>query len=323
MNDPLVSVLTPVYNGEAFLAECIESVLAQTYQNWEYVIVNNCSTDRTLEIAQAYAARDRRIRVSCNTTFVNADENHNNAFRLISPDSRYTKVVSADDWLHADCVATMVRAAMARPTVGLVGCYQRSGAEVLWNALPRDIDFLSGRDAARMLLLHGLRIFGNPTSCLYRSDLVRRRPSFFPHTRPHADTSVCYECMKESDFGFVHEILCEERVHAGQQTSKLAGLFAGDLAYIEDLLNYGPAFLEPEEFDARRRTLLDDYYSRLGRSLFRRKGPRFWTYQKTRLQEIGCSLDWKRAVTAATAEAWRELKSPMAALNKVTRGHHS
>jgi glycosyltransferase involved in cell wall biosynthesis len=41
MDQPLVSILTPVYNGEAFLVECIESVLSQTYRNWEYVIVNN------------------------------------------------------------------------------------------------------------------------------------------------------------------------------------------------------------------------------------------------------------------------------------------
>lgn len=54
---PLVSILTPVYNGEEYLAECIESVLGQTYQNWEYCIVNNCSTDRTLEIANGYAKR--------------------------------------------------------------------------------------------------------------------------------------------------------------------------------------------------------------------------------------------------------------------------
>src|SRR5256885_7775223 len=42
---PRVSVITPVYNGEEFLSECIESVLAQSYQNWDYTIVNNCSTD--------------------------------------------------------------------------------------------------------------------------------------------------------------------------------------------------------------------------------------------------------------------------------------
>ena len=55
--EPLVSVATPVYNGERHLAECIESVLAQTYQNWEYIIVNNCSTDRTREIAESYGRR--------------------------------------------------------------------------------------------------------------------------------------------------------------------------------------------------------------------------------------------------------------------------
>ena len=64
---PLVTVLTPVFNGEKFLAECIESVLAQTYQNWEYVIVNNCSTDKTLEIAARYVKNHRRIRIHNNS----------------------------------------------------------------------------------------------------------------------------------------------------------------------------------------------------------------------------------------------------------------
>ena len=54
--EPLVSVVTPVYNGEASLAKCIDSVLAQTYRNFEYLIVNNCSTDRSLEIALLMAS---------------------------------------------------------------------------------------------------------------------------------------------------------------------------------------------------------------------------------------------------------------------------
>ena len=49
--EPKVMVLTPVYNGAAYLRECIESVLAQDYQNWEYLIVDNCSTDGCPEIA--------------------------------------------------------------------------------------------------------------------------------------------------------------------------------------------------------------------------------------------------------------------------------
>src|SRR5689334_20495375 len=101
--NPLVSIVTPVYNGEAYLRECIESVLSQTYSNWDYTIVNNCSTDRTLEIAEEYAARDSRIRICSGDTFVRVVENHNRAFRQISPKSAYCKVLAADDWLFPEC----------------------------------------------------------------------------------------------------------------------------------------------------------------------------------------------------------------------------
>src|SRR5258708_3929396 len=55
---PRVSIVTAVYSGAEYLTECIESVLAQTYQNWDYTIIDNCSTDNSLEIAEQYLARD-------------------------------------------------------------------------------------------------------------------------------------------------------------------------------------------------------------------------------------------------------------------------
>ncbi len=121
--NPLVSVLTPVYNGEKYLAECVESVLAQTYQNWEYVILNNSSKDRTLEIAQDYASRDRRIHVHSNAAVVPMIENHNISFRQMAPESEYCKIVHADDWLFPQCLAEMVRVAEANRSVGVVGAY--------------------------------------------------------------------------------------------------------------------------------------------------------------------------------------------------------
>ncbi len=60
-SQPLVSIVVPVYNEAEFLAECMDSIIAQTYQNWECTIVNNCSTDDSAEIARQYAAADRRI----------------------------------------------------------------------------------------------------------------------------------------------------------------------------------------------------------------------------------------------------------------------
>src|SRR4051794_22441125 len=107
-NQPLVSILTPVYNGEKYLEECIESVLSQSFQNWEYIIVNNNSTDRTLEIAEEYQRRDSRIRVHSNDTLLPIIANHNRAFGLISAESKYCKVVSADDWLFPECIERMV-----------------------------------------------------------------------------------------------------------------------------------------------------------------------------------------------------------------------
>lgn len=63
MHKPLVSVITPTYNTEAFISETIDSVRAQTYTNWEMVIVDDASSDATVAILKKYAALDDRIKV--------------------------------------------------------------------------------------------------------------------------------------------------------------------------------------------------------------------------------------------------------------------
>ena len=66
MNEKKISIILPVYNGAEYLAESIESVIAQTYANWELIIINDCSTDNTLAIASDYATKDARIKVFSN-----------------------------------------------------------------------------------------------------------------------------------------------------------------------------------------------------------------------------------------------------------------
>jgi glycosyltransferase involved in cell wall biosynthesis len=82
MSEPLVSIVTPVYNTDKYLAECIESVLAQTYKNWDYLIVNNRSTDKSLEIAESYARKEPRIRIHTMSEFLSLMKNWNHAMRL-------------------------------------------------------------------------------------------------------------------------------------------------------------------------------------------------------------------------------------------------
>jgi glycosyltransferase involved in cell wall biosynthesis len=318
ISEPFVSVVTPVYNGEEFLAECIESVLAQDYANWEYVIVNNCSTDRTLELAEKYAREDRRIRVVTNDVFVGCAENYNNAFRQISGRSKYCKTVSADDHLLPECLGKMVRFAEKHPTVGIVGSYQQSDDLIKWKGLPENVCVLSGREACRMGLLQSIHVFGNPTSALYRSDLVRRTKSFFPHSEPHADTSACYEFLRDCDFGFIHEVLTVERVHEAQVTNSVERVNGGDLAYIETLVKYGPEYLSEAEYAARSKELLSGYYRLLGGSVLKMKQGDFWAFHKARLSSFGYSLDWRQVLLEAMREFVIELRSPRTAFRKFT-----
>ena len=113
---PLVSVVTPVYNGERYLAECIESVLSQSFEDFEYVILNNCSSDGTRRIAESYA-KDPRIRIHHNDRLIPVIANYNRAGALASPGARYLKYLAADDLLLPDCLKKMVDIAEAHPSV--------------------------------------------------------------------------------------------------------------------------------------------------------------------------------------------------------------
>ncbi len=184
---PLVSVVVPVYNYDQYLGECIESVLTQTYSNWELVVVNNCSTDRSGDIAEQYAQKDPRIRVHHNTEFVDTYRNHNIACRQIAPDSAYCKMLCADDWMFPECLERMVAVAQAHPTIGIVGAYRIDGVEVGCDGLPYPTPFISGRELGRLTLLGSVGVFGSGSWVLYRSECVRARPELYEEADNHAD----------------------------------------------------------------------------------------------------------------------------------------
>jgi glycosyltransferase involved in cell wall biosynthesis len=109
---PRVSIGVPVYNGEAFLEAALDSLLAQTFTDFEVIISDNASTERTKEICRAYAARDARFRYYRNETNVGATPNFNRVFGLSTGD--YFKWASHDDVLSPRylerCVDTLDRA---------------------------------------------------------------------------------------------------------------------------------------------------------------------------------------------------------------------
>jgi len=114
---PRVGIALPVYNGQRFLAEALESLLAQTYGDFEIVVCDNASTDRSAEIADRFAARDRRVRVVRNDEHVGAAENFNRAFALC--EGELFKWAAHDDLCAPGFLARCVEALDRRPAAVL------------------------------------------------------------------------------------------------------------------------------------------------------------------------------------------------------------
>lgn len=115
---PRVSVGLPVFNGESYIEEALDSILAQTYTNFELIISDNASTDRTPEMCRDYAAKDSRIRYFRNPENLGGVPNYNRAFELSS--GEYFKWAAHDDVLAPTYLEECVQVLDGSPDVVLV-----------------------------------------------------------------------------------------------------------------------------------------------------------------------------------------------------------
>ena len=305
---PLVSVVTPVYNGAEYLVECVESVLNQTYENWEYVIVDNCSTDDTPELAHGYEANDQRVRVVVADVFVGPIENQNRTVREISPASKYTKVLHADDWLFPECLERMVDLAESNPTVGVVSAYRLEETRVTLDGLPHSITVLPGREAARSTLLANPYpfLFGSPSSVLIRSDLIRGRNPFYNEDNPwNEDTEACLENLKVSDFGFVHQVLTFSRRPEGSpfsQHTRVGAYLPGEIRLLE---KFGRTFLTEAEYERRLAVLLTWYGIFFLTNVRKLTDPEFRSYHRTALREVAPAINLRDVLAGVRLQLLR------------------
>lgn len=247
----VVSVVTPVFNGAPFIAECIESVQAQTYDAYEYVISDNHSTDETRAIVERYARDDPRIRVVGPERFLEQIEHWNGALRHVSTECEYVKIVCADDTIAPTCLERMVAVAEAHPSAGMIGSLRYYGDDgvIDQDGVPPNVDVVPGRWLMRQQLLGGRYTTGPPSSLLYRMASLPTGAGPFDEGYVHSDDELSYRMLLHSDFGYVAEPLTYTRLHPGSQTAWGARVGTWLPDQIRMVLEHGPAVLTAPELD--------------------------------------------------------------------------
>jgi hypothetical protein len=176
MTAPLVSVLLTAYNREAYLAASIESVLAQTWGDFELIVVDDRSTDGTIEIARRYERLDSRVRVVLNERNYGQFANRNHAASLAT--APFLKFHDSDDLMYPHCLAVMVPALRGEPRAGFGLSNSRA-----WPGGPVPMFLTPRQSYQREFLGFGLFMCG-PAAGLFRTEVFRALGGFEDYGTP-------------------------------------------------------------------------------------------------------------------------------------------
>ncbi len=268
--------------------------MRQTYTNFEYVLVDNCSSDRSSEIAKEYAARfPDKIRFLHTDSFLSQVQNYNFALSCISPKSKYCKMVQADDWIFPECLRSMLELAEAHPSVGIVSAYELEGDHASLGGLSYPSPEVSGREVCRLYFLKYTLLFGTPTSLLMRSELVRSRNPFYEERHaPFEDFHVCFDALRTWNFGFVHQVLTYSRRDNESMLSRIRPFQFELFSRFSTIVVHGRDFLSNEEFEPCLKEAERNYFYFLGWSAIQGKYAKFWEFHRERMASIGYSLNF-------------------------------
>ena len=219
--NPKVSVCVDSFNYARYLPEAIESVLEQSFTDYELIIADDCSTDNSVEIARRYAQKDSRIRLDLASSNRGMVKNRNACLRLAR--GEYVKWLHADDFLCSrDALARMVAVLDTNPAVGLVASARRivndqSKAIDTWSCFTQQRP-IAGTTVINRCLFEQRNLIGGPSAVMFRRALAGRGfdEAFFVM----ADLEMWFHLLEQGCFAYIREPLCALRRHPRQQTEK-------------------------------------------------------------------------------------------------------
>lgn len=219
----LVSIIMPVYNAEKYVAEAIDSVIAQSHQNWELLIINDGSTDSTSEIIQNY--KDRRIH------FFEQENSGVSVARnvgLAHMKGDYFCFLDGDDCLPVESLSSKLQVFTNNPQVSFVDGAVSSLNETMTEELSRWVPNFKGNPLSDLVQLTGNSFFGVTWMIKREFDVIYR----FKDGLTHAEDLWFYIqlCLHEVQYDFTTGVVYLRRVSGGSAMSNLDGLARGYLA---------------------------------------------------------------------------------------------
>lgn len=220
---PVVSVCIPAFNGERFIEATVASVLDQTFDDFELVVVDNCSVDKTVDIVEGFG--DERIRLVRNEANIGAEGNWNRAVE--ESRGRYVKLLCADDLLYPSCLEAQVAVLDAHPGAAFTAA-KRDIVDADGTVLLRDRGLfgmageIEPMAALERVVLSGTNPFGEPVSVLMR-DSARRAVGSFNGGRPYMiDVDMWCRLLDRGSVVAVPETLGAFRVSLDSWSYELA-----------------------------------------------------------------------------------------------------
>jgi glycosyltransferase involved in cell wall biosynthesis len=221
MNPPKVSVLIPTYNYARYLAEAIESVLAQDFQDFELLIADDCSADNTAEVVRPFCARDARVHFTVNASNLGMVNNWNQC--LEQARGEYIKFLFGDDKLiHPQALSKLLALMQQYPSAVLAASARTildedSMAIDIYRDLPEGCH--DGRKIITAYLMeNGKNLVGEPSAVMFRKSDARR--GFDPKYRQIVDVEMWIHLLEKGDLAYTREPLCGFRCHPSQQTER-------------------------------------------------------------------------------------------------------
>jgi hypothetical protein len=221
---PIVSVCIPAYNSERHIAATIRSVLSQTLTDFELLVVDDCSTDRSVAVARQFD--DPRVRVFVNDKNLGAAANWGRACSMAS--GEYVKLLCGDDIIYSTCLERQVEAfggplsgrtlvAARRDIIDADGRIVLAGRGLA--AMPAVV---RGEDAIRRAVRSGTNPFGEPACVLMRKDLLDRAGPFRKLTQYMMDLDMWCRLLSYGDLCAIQEPLAAFRLQNQSWSHALA-----------------------------------------------------------------------------------------------------